>query len=558
MKKINLTDYQRIRVEDLVISEVTKSLYDYSDRLSEISSLVESISLIGQQQPIVVIKNGPKYVIIDGVLRYEAMKRLSLNEIDGIVCEFTETNEFSLSDLIIHQQISKQKTGTEKLNEIRTLLRVEKDDTNPLRDKEKRVLLVSSLLGGKGWGRNNVYSLDKILRWEVKSNSELRLAEKVIANEITVKKAVETIDLLENSRFEEEKEKESRIVDGFIKGAYNAEKAQKLMDTYDKKKSEGNTIIELYKPVKRNYMIIQGNIEEVELPEDLQIDTIFTSPPYYKIIKYGDDPNELGWEATPDIYVKRLADILMKGYEKLKNTGSMFINLGESYEKNSCLAVTDRLTIELISRGVNFVDRLIWNKIANKPASNKVKRLLPGYETILHFSKSKDYYFDRVRIKSDKTLKVSRGCKEKSGGLPSYHIPNNYDQFRNVLSDEAVSSVLTIQINKNRTKHIDGEAYHPATFSSNLPLIPILISTPKDRDSVVFDPFLGSGSCGVTSLLLGFKFWGVELYKENIATAERILFESQQAFDEDSLNSLLEEYHLTDDAEDLEELNPAA
>jgi DNA modification methylase/uncharacterized ParB-like nuclease family protein len=548
----------KININNVEVSDLTKNLYDYSNRSSEISSLEESISLIGQQQPITVIKNGPKYLIIDGVLRFEAMKRLSLNEIDSIVNEFTETNEFSLSDLIIHQQISKQKSGKEKLNEIRTLLRVESTDANPLRDKEKRVLLVSSLLGGKGWGRNNVYSLDKILRWELKTNSELRLAEKVISNEITVRKAIDTIDLIENSHFEEEKEKESRIVDRFIKGAYTAEKAQKLMDTFNKKKSEGHTIIELYPENRKNYTVIQGNIEEVELPEDLQIDTIFTSPPYYKIVKYGDDPNELGWEATPDLYVKRLATILMKGYDKLKNTGSMFINLGESYEKNSCLAVTDRLTIELISRGVNFVDRLIWNKIANKPASNKVKRLLPGYETILHFSKSKDYYFDRVRIQSDKKLQVSRGCKEKGGGKISYHIPNNYDQFRNVLSDDTVSTVLTVQLNINRTKHIEGEAYHPATFSSNLPVIPLLMSTPKDRNSVVFDPFLGSGSCGVTSLQLGFKFWGVELYKENIATAERILFDSQQAFDEDALNALFAEDLPMDESYGLDELKPAA
>lgn len=149
---------QKININNVEVSDLTKNLYDYSHRSSEISSLEESISLIGQQQPITVIKNGTKYLIIDGVLRFEAMKRLSLNEVDGIVCEFTESNEFSLSDLIIHQQISKQKSGKEKLNEIRTLLRVENTDANPLRDKEKRVLLVSSLLGGKGWGRNNVLS----------------------------------------------------------------------------------------------------------------------------------------------------------------------------------------------------------------------------------------------------------------------------------------------------------------------------------------------------------------------------------------------------------------
>jgi DNA modification methylase len=232
----------------------------------------------------------------------------------------------------------------------------------------------------------------------------------------------------------------------------------------------------------------------------------------------------------------------MKGFDNLKTTGSMFINLGETYENGACLAVTDRLTIELIKRGVHFVDRLIWNKVTNKPVPNQVKRLQPGYETILHFSKTANYYFDRVRIKSEKKLQVSRGCAEKGSDDVTYHIPNNYDQFRNVLVDEQVTSLLTIQVNKNRTKHVEGEEVHPATFSSNLPVIPLLFSTPKSQDSVVFDPFMGSGSCGVTSLLLGFKFVGVELYEKNIVTAKRILNESQQAFDQSELDSLLEDY----------------
>jgi len=41
-------------------------------------------------------------------------------------------------------------------------------------------------------------------------------------------------------------------------------------------------------------------------------------------------------------------------------------------------------------------------------------------------------------------------------------------------------------------------------------------------------------------LLLGFKFVGVETYEKNIQTVQRILSESQEEFDEDSLKSLLE------------------
>jgi DNA modification methylase len=432
------------------------------------------------------------------------------------------------------------------------------DNKNPLRDKEERVTLISGLLGSKGWGRNNVFFLENILRWEKKTNSKGRFSDKVMRNEMAVNKAVEAIRLIENPLFNKEKEEESHIIEGYINNNYSAERAISLMKAYDKKKKEAHTIVKLHQVDKDNYIILKGNIEEIELPDNLEIDTIFTSPPYYRLVKYGDDPNELGWEKTPDLYVKRLADILMKGFRKLKSTGSMFVNLGETYEDSECLAITERLTIELINRGVRYVDRLIWNKISNKPVPNYIKRLRPGYETILHFSKTREYYFDKIKLPSNKKLKVSRGCREKNSDKVSYHIQNNYDQFRSVLSDSEISSMLTVQLNKNRTKHIEGEEEHPATFSSNLPVIPLLISTPKNRDAVVFDPFMGSGSCGVTALLLGFKFVGVELYDKNIKTAERILSESQEAFDEDSLKFLLEDFNPSEDSEELNEISPAA
>jgi len=543
-KNSNLKVCLKININDVIEPDITKSLYDYSNRESEINSLIESISTIGQQQPITVLQDSSKYVVIDGVLRLRAMIRLNFNEIDVVIIEFVETDELSLSDLIIHHQIRKQKTNRERLNEIKTILRIDSENTNPLRDKEKRVKLVSSLQGEKGWGRNNVFSLENILRWEKKNGTDLHLSEKVVSNEISVNKAQETIRLTENPSFDREKEKESKVIEGFLQGNYNAAKAVELLRVYDRKKSEKPTVINLYPKNKRNFNIISGNIEDIELPEDLQIDSIFTSPPYYKLVKYGDDPNELGWEKTPEEYIQRLSNILMKCYDRLKETGSMFINLGETYEDGQCLGVTDMLVLELKRRGVRFVDRIIWNKgSSTKPNRNNIKRLNSGYEAILHFSKTKDYHFDRFKIKKDKTLKVSRGCKEKENkGKVNFHIPNNYSQFRSVLSENEVSDIISVQINRNRTKHIEGEDVHPAVFTNNLPVIPLLISTPKNRTSVVMDPFMGSGSCGVTAIQLGFKFVGVELYEKNIRTAERVLLGAEESFDEDSLNSMFDDF----------------
>ena len=298
------------------------------------------------------------------------------------------------------------------------------------------------------------------------------------------------------------------------------------------KKNVPATVIELYSPKTENFRIIQGNIETIELPEDLLVDTIFTSPPYYQLIKYGNDPNELGWEKTPDLYVKRLANILMKCFDSLKPTGSMFINLGDTYQDFQCLGVIDRLTCELMNRGIRLVDKIIWNKPGSKPLNNKVRRMNPSYEVILHFSKTKDYYYDPIRILKDSKLKVSKGCKEKGAKKNSYHIPNKNGSLRNLINPDELSNVITLQINKNRTKHVEGEEYHPATFSMDLPFIPLAISCPKSENTVVMDPFMGSGSCGVTALKMGFKFVGVELYEKNIVTAKRTLAEAQREFDD--------------------------
>ena len=550
MKDLFIGTHQKLRNEELVISEITNKLYDYSNREPEIQALMETISEIGLQQPISVVNFRSKHVIADGVLRHKACVRLNLNEIDCIVSGIEVEDELALTDLIIHNQLHKVKTDGEKLNEVKGLLRIDSEDPNPLRDKDKRVAIISSLLGGKGWGRNNVYSFEKILRWEKNTNSERRLAERVISNEINISQALETISLIENPLFEKEKEDESCIVDGFIKGKYTVEKAEKLMGSYDRKKAEEPTQIDLYPVDERKFTILQGNIEEIELPIDLEIDTIFTSPPYFQLVRYGTDPNELGWEKTPDLYVKRLAGILMKCFARLKNTGSMFINIGETHKDFQCLGIIDRLTCELMNQGVRLVDKIIWEKPVAKPLNNNVRRLNPAYEVILHFSKTKDYYFDPIRTSNEKRLKVSKGCKEHGVKTTSYHIPNRFGALRNFLNPEELKNIIKLRIHQNRTKHVEGEEEHPATFSMDLPLIPLALTCPKSENTVVFDPFMGSGSCGVTAIKMGFKFIGVELYEKNIVTAQRTLNESQKDFDQSEVDSLLEEYCELPETED--------
>ena len=111
--KISKSIVCQINISDVAVSDVTRSIYDYSNREDEITALFKSIGSIGQQQPITVIMHDEKYLVLDGVLRIEALKRLNSDEVDAIIVEFNETDEFSLADLIIHHQVRKQKTNRE-------------------------------------------------------------------------------------------------------------------------------------------------------------------------------------------------------------------------------------------------------------------------------------------------------------------------------------------------------------------------------------------------------------------------------------------------------------
>jgi DNA modification methylase len=529
---------KKVSVNQVVIPNEYNELYDYQSKNREIELLQESISEISQQQAISVIKQAGQYLVIDGVLRLEAIKCLNLNIIKVVEVEFDSTENFSLKDLIIHHQIKKEKTPQEKLNEIKSILRIDEVNSNPLRDKEKRNEFISKMMGN-GWKKNNVLNFEKILYWDKETPNELSLPTKILLGEVSVAKSMEAISLF--NLLGTENENESQIIKGFLDTKYDSAKAEHLIHTYFKKKEDKPTEVKIYPIKTENYEIISGNIERIKLPSQHAYDAVFTSPPFYKMVRYGDSPDELGWEKTPQEYVERLANILMIGFEKMKDSGSMFINITETFEKNQCYGIIPLLTTKLMRRGVLYQGIKIWNKTSNKPLSNKTNRLLPGFEYILHFTKTTDYYFERFKKpkKSNTGLKVTKGCKEKSGNSVSYHIPNDYDQFRDVLHENEVGDALNVSIAKHRTVHTEDEQYHPATFSYLLPVIPLITHCPKSTDSVVFDPFMGSGSTGRTSLLLGYKFVGVELYEENIKTAKRILHEGESMFDQESLDALL-------------------
>ena len=69
--------------------------------------------------------------------------------------------------------------------------------------------------------------------------------------------------------------------------------------------------------------------------DDESIDTIITSPPYWKQREYDvEDTNVeflLGMEKKPEEYVSNMVNIFSILKTKLKKTGSLWLNLGDKY-----------------------------------------------------------------------------------------------------------------------------------------------------------------------------------------------------------------------------------
>lgn len=71
--------------------------------------------------------------------------------------------------------------------------------------------------------------------------------------------------------------------------------------------------------------------------EDGSIDCVITSPPYWRQRNYGV-AGQIGWEKRPEEYAKEIANVFRLLWNKLKNTATVFLNIGYKYEKEEfCL-----------------------------------------------------------------------------------------------------------------------------------------------------------------------------------------------------------------------------
>ena len=153
---------------------------------------------------------------------------------------------------------------------------------------------------------------------------------------------------------------------------------------------------------------------------------------------------ELGLEPTFDLYIKHLCDVFDAVKQVLKDEGTIWVNLGDTYSSNksgesnkqmvqlkrkpveglptkSLVMIPFRFAIEMVNRGWILRNTIIWHKRNCMPSSAK-DRFTVDFEYLFFFSKKKKYYFEtqledladitKSRLKSGK-WKSKDTAKEK-------------------------------------------------------------------------------------------------------------------------------------------------
>ena len=110
-------------------------------------------------------------------------------------------------------------------------------------------------------------------------------------------------------------------------------------------------------------LFLHGNALDVltSLPQD-SVDCCMTSPPYWGHRQYAEDG--IGLEDEHVAYVHSLVAILNRVGRVLKPSGSLWLNIGDTYENKHLVGVPWRVALSLIDEhGWILRNDVIWHKV---------------------------------------------------------------------------------------------------------------------------------------------------------------------------------------------------
>jgi DNA modification methylase len=299
---------------------------------------------------------------------------------------------------------------------------------------------------------------------------------------------------------------------------------------------------------------------------DGSVDCVVTSPPYYGLRNYGVS-GQIGLEETPGAYIAKLMDVFREVRRILKPAGTLWLNIGDSYngsgKANGCdldnylqrsnksaqqtkptrikglkpkdlIGIPWMMAFALRSDGWYLRQDIIWHKTNPMPES-VLDRCTKSHEYIFLLSKSSKYWFDHEAMLEPaaydgrKDTFYKGGAKDVAGGA--------HERWPNKMRGRAFGSKKQTGTGRNDigNMYIDKPARnkrdvwtvptrsfkgaHFATYPEALIVDCVKAGCPPG--GVVLDPFFGAGTTGVVARNLGRNYIGIELNAEYVGIANK-------------------------------------
>jgi len=268
--------------------------------------------------------------------------------------------------------------------------------------------------------------------------------------------------------------------------------------------------------------ILRGDCRDVlpALPAG-SVHCCVTSPPYFGLRSYlpeghPDKRLEIGLEETPDAYVAKMVSVFREVRRVLRDDGTLWLNLGDSYagsgkgsgaggKPKDLIGIPWQVAFALRADGWWLRSHIIWHKPNPMPES-VADRPTSSHESIFLLAKSAQYYFDadavrepysrnwfdriasRTGGKSDKMRRIPLARKGKrnrdrnDGGQP---------QGNGRLEGRNIRDVWTVASQPFGDAHF--AAFPPALIE------PCIKAGCPEGGGTVLDPFGGAGTTGLVA-----------------------------------------------------------
>ena len=226
---------------------------------------------------------------------------------------------------------------------------------------------------------------------------------------------------------------------------------------------------------------------------NVKVNLTVTSPPYDQLRTYNESST---WNFE---VFKEIAKLL---YDVTEDGGVVVWVVGDQVINGSETGTSFKQALYFMECGFKLHDTMIYEKNSSSfPARRGSKRYTQIFEYMFVFVKGKMH---ECSLLCDKP--------NKWAGHTNWGNNTQYDKDGNLIKTNNIKPVPEFSMRNNIWKYsvgFNGKTGHPAVFPQQLATDHILSWSTKEH--IVFDPFLGSGTTGISALREGRQFIGCEI-----------------------------------------------